>query len=275
MPPPQYNGGGHIALEGPRAGTRHRHHSRALRLYPVAGQAGAGDRPRGHGQVHHPARLRTRGFGRLGRARHRGHRRPAHRRRGGRVRRRGAHDVAPTTAAARTASRRSPPRWTRRDRGQRPGRRAGDTARAGRAGHPGAGRGRGRRHGHAGPSHRPRGGVARPARRQGRARRGRLRALLQPQPHPLPARLRRPAGRRAGPAAAPPGHLQLPPRLPAALRRTAALDRWKRPRSWSSSARWPPDTASASPSTPHASIGIDTPADLEAWLDKHRSHKEQ
>jgi 3-deoxy-manno-octulosonate cytidylyltransferase (CMP-KDO synthetase) len=25
--------------------------------------------------------------------------------------------------------------------------------------------------------------------------------------------------------------------------------------------------------TPHASIGIDTPADLEAWLDKHRTHK--
>ena len=26
--------------------------------------------------------------------------------------------------------------------------------------------------------------------------------------------------------------------------------------------------------TPYASIGIDTPADLEAWLDKHRTHKE-
>ncbi len=26
--------------------------------------------------------------------------------------------------------------------------------------------------------------------------------------------------------------------------------------------------------TPHASLGIDTPADLEAWLDKHRTHKE-
>lgn len=26
--------------------------------------------------------------------------------------------------------------------------------------------------------------------------------------------------------------------------------------------------------TPHASIGIDTPADLEAWLDKYRTHKE-
>jgi 3-deoxy-manno-octulosonate cytidylyltransferase (CMP-KDO synthetase) len=26
--------------------------------------------------------------------------------------------------------------------------------------------------------------------------------------------------------------------------------------------------------TPYASIGIDTPADLEAWLNKHRTHKE-